>query len=139
MDFKGNASRGFHSQAYYIYCGMSIFSHSFFYTVIVTQIKKKQIKQKRKCVHSGEKGDMNIYDVLFFSRSSPMLKSIAGCSRIIKVLDEAGIRRPRFHNLRHSAATNLLSMEVNVKVVQEISGYSRRSTSTAFRNKNLWL
>jgi integrase len=30
----------------------------------------------------------------------------------------------RFHDLRHSAATFLLSMGVNVKVIQELLGYS---------------
>ena len=35
--------------------------------------------------------------------------------------------RLRFHDLRHSAATILLSMGVNVKVVQEILGHSRIS------------
>jgi integrase len=33
----------------------------------------------------------------------------------------------RFHDLRHSAAMILLSMGVNVKVVQEILGHSRIS------------
>ncbi len=33
----------------------------------------------------------------------------------------------RFHDLRHSAATLLLCMDVNVKVVQEILGHSNIS------------
>jgi len=41
-----------------------------------------------------------------------------------KVLDEAGLPRMRFHDLRHSAATILLSMGVNMKVVQELLGHS---------------
>lgn len=44
-----------------------------------------------------------------------------------KMLDEAEIPRLRFHDLRHSAATILLSMGVNVNVVQEILGHSRVS------------
>jgi len=42
-----------------------------------------------------------------------------------KVLEDAGIARIRFHDLRHSGATILLSMGVNIKVVQEILGHSR--------------
>jgi integrase len=41
-----------------------------------------------------------------------------------KLLLEAGLSHMRFHDLRHSAATLLLSMGVNPKVVQEILGHS---------------
>ncbi len=41
-----------------------------------------------------------------------------------KVLTEAGLRHIRFHDLRHSTATLLLSMGVNIKMVQEILGHS---------------
>ena len=41
------------------------------------------------------------------------------------MLEEARALRVRFHDLLHSAATILLSMGVNVKVVQEILGHSR--------------
>ena len=44
-----------------------------------------------------------------------------------KVLAEAGLPHMRFYDLQHSAATILLSMGVNIKVVQEILGHSRIS------------
>jgi integrase len=44
-----------------------------------------------------------------------------------KMLEDAGVPRIRFHDLRHSAATILLSMGINIKVVQEILGHSRIS------------
>lgn len=41
-----------------------------------------------------------------------------------KVLIDAGLQHMRFHDLRHSAATILLSMNVHPKVVQEVLGHS---------------
>ncbi len=42
-----------------------------------------------------------------------------------KVLVDAGLPHMHFHDLRHSAATILLAMGVNIKVVQEILGHSQ--------------
>src|SRR2546421_3878535 len=41
------------------------------------------------------------------------------------LLKEAGLPRIRFHDLRHSAATLLLTMGVHPKVVQELLGHSQ--------------
>jgi integrase len=41
-----------------------------------------------------------------------------------ELLEEAGLPSIRFHDLRHSAATILLSMGVNIKVIQEMLGHS---------------
>ncbi len=48
-------------------------------------------------------------------------------STFLRLLKEAGLPPIRFHDLRHSAATILLSQGVNVKVVQEILGHSNVS------------
>lgn len=45
--------------------------------------------------------------------------------RFDKLLKEAGLPDVRFHDLRHSAATILLSIGVPAKVVQEILGHSQ--------------
>lgn len=44
-----------------------------------------------------------------------------------QLLENAGLPHMRFHDLRHSAATLLLSMGVNPKIVQEILGHSNIS------------
>src|SRR5207248_5100139 len=45
--------------------------------------------------------------------------------RFYKLLKEIGLPRITFHDLRHSAATLLLSMGVPAKVVQELLGHSK--------------
>ena len=47
--------------------------------------------------------------------------------RFDKLLKEEGLPDVRFHDLRHSAATILLSLGVPAKVVQEILGHSQIS------------
>ena len=42
-----------------------------------------------------------------------------------KLLQEAGLPRIRFHDLRHSAATILLTMGIHPKLVQELLGHSQ--------------
>jgi len=46
-----------------------------------------------------------------------------------RVLKDAGLPHMRFHDLRHSAATILLSMGVPAKVVQEVLGHSKINTT----------
>lgn len=47
--------------------------------------------------------------------------------QFLRLLREAGLPRVRFHDLRHTAATLLLSQGINVKVVSEMLGHSNVS------------
>ncbi len=43
------------------------------------------------------------------------------------ILDKVGLPAIRFHDLRHSTATLLLSLGIHAKVVQELLGHSQIS------------
>ena len=45
------------------------------------------------------------------------------------LLQKAGLPVMHFHDLRHNAATILLSMRIKMKTVQEIMGYGNISTT----------
>ncbi len=48
-------------------------------------------------------------------------------SQFARLLKDVGLPHMRFHDLRHSTATLLLSMGVSMKVVQELLGHSNFS------------
>ena len=45
-------------------------------------------------------------------------------SRFYRLLDKAGLPRIRFHDLRHTAASLMLSRGVHPKIVSEMLGHS---------------
>ncbi len=67
------------------------------------------------------------HDLVFCSIYGGFLHPMTVFDHFTRALNDAGLPRIRFHDLRHSAATLLLSMGVPAKVVQEILGHSRIS------------
>ena len=51
-----------------------------------------------------------------------------------KLLEKNGLRNIRFHDLRHTCASLLVSLEVNMKVIQKYLGHSNMSTTVNVRN-----
>jgi integrase len=66
-------------------------------------------------------------DLVFCNRYGGFLDPSHLRQRFQKVLVDADLPHVRFHDLRHSAATIMLSMGVPAKVVQEILGHSQIS------------
>mgnify|MGYP001513794457 CR=1 FL=1 len=49
--------------------------------------------------------------------------------RFPKMLKKNGLPRIRFHDLRHTCASLLVSLDVNMKVIQKYLGHSNMSTT----------
>jgi len=63
-------------------------------------------------------------DLVFPNTSGGFIYPDVLLNQFRKLLKNVGLPHMRFHDLRHSAATILLSMGVHVKVVQELLGHS---------------
>jgi integrase len=82
------------------------------------QHRKQQAEERLKC------GDAWLdYDLVFCTQHGSYLDRMNVVRVFKKILKEAGLPDMRFHDLRHSAATILLSMGVNAKIVQELLGH----------------
>ncbi|GHO75601.1 site-specific integrase [Ktedonobacter sp. SOSP1-85] len=64
------------------------------------------------------------HDLVFPNDKGDFLMPSALFRRFRKLLKQVGLPDMRFHDLRHSAATLLLSMGVQLKVIQELLGHS---------------
>lgn len=89
---------------------------------LVEMLKQHRVKLLERQLKQGEAwSDLDLVFPGFHGRyfNPSYLLELFG-----KVLREAGIPHMHFHDLRHSAATILLSMGVNMKVVQALLGHS---------------
>jgi integrase len=92
----------------------------------VEALKQHRIRQKEMKRLAGDIWEE--HDYVFCTPLGKHLNPGHGVLVQLKILlEKAGLPDIRFHDLRHSAATLLLSMGVHPKVVQEILGHSEIS------------
>lgn len=58
-------------------------------------------------------------------------------SHFPKLLKQYGMRDIRFHDLRHTCASLLVSLDVNMKVIQKYLGHSNMSTTVNVNNPHI--
>jgi integrase len=89
--------------------------------VAIRALQAHRLRQKEERLRARS---WKIHDLVFTNQYGGYLNQSILRNEVKQLLHEAGLPALRFHDLRHSAATILISMGVNSKVVQERLGHS---------------
>ncbi len=85
-------------------------------------LKKHRIAHQEMRLKAGEQWKHE--DLVFCTQQGNFLTDTFLRERYYRILEQAQLPRIHFHDLRHSTASILLAMGVNIKVVQELLGHS---------------
>lgn len=85
-------------------------------------LKQHRVKQSKQRLKVGEAWENR--DLVFADLAGGYLNPIHVLRMFKKILQQAGLPHMHFHDLRHSAATILISMGIHPKVIQELLGHS---------------
>ena len=89
-------------------------------------VKETQAEYRRVC---GRSYDKRYLDYICVNEMGTLIKPDYVTETFPKILKRNGLRRIRFHDLRHSCASLLLSNGVSMKQIQEWLGHSDFSTT----------
>lgn len=89
---------------------------------VMDVLEEHRTHQLEARLKSGNKWEE--HDLVFCNRYGGFLSPAVLLHQFSSLLKNAGLPHMRFHDLRHSAATILLSMGVSATVVQELLGHS---------------
>jgi integrase len=93
---------------------------------VVEELKQHRIRQLEERLKAGE--SWKEHNLVICTVTGYYISPGDISAKLLRsILRKAGLPRIRFHDLRHSAATLLLSMGVHPKVVQELLGHSQIS------------
>lgn len=90
--------------------------------VIVTELEKQRLWQKENKLFFGQEYELNTF-VNTWEDGKPVLTDYV-CKAFAKFVKNNNLPKIRFHDLRHTHATELLKAEVNPKIVSERLGHS---------------
>ena len=92
---------------------------------VLEALQQHRLRQQEERAKAGT--NWRERDLIFCASSGMPLNPNHVLEALKRGLKEAGLPSIRFHDLRHSAATLLLSLGVHPKVVQELLGHSQIS------------
>ena len=90
---------------------------------------KHKEKQERYRTQFGRSYSKKYLDMVCVNPLGDLIKPSYVTSHFPAILEKYGLRDIRFHDLRHTCASLLLSMDVNMKVIQKYLGHSNMSTT----------
>ena len=90
------------------------------YVADVLRVRLGLLKERRKTLGEG----YNRLDLVCFREIGQPFTSNVLCYQFNSVLKNAGLPSIRFHDLRHTVATNLLRQAIPAKIVSTIMGHS---------------
>lgn len=89
---------------------------------VVLALQEQRTRQADARLKANEAWQEN--DLVFSNNHGGFLHPTHMYIAFQKLLKDAGLPPMRFHDLRHSAATILVAMGINIKIVQELLGHS---------------
>lgn len=91
-------------------------------TFVINALQEQRTSQARARLKAGKAWHEN--DLVFCNTHGGFLHPTHLYIAFQQLLKDAGLPPLRFHDLRHSAATILMAMGTNIKIVQELLGHS---------------
>jgi integrase len=89
----------------------------------VATLRRHRSKQLKERLVAG--ADWKEHGLVFATSVETPLDSRNVTQRLQRLLEDAGLPRIRFHDLRHTAASLLLAQGIHPRVVMEILGHSQ--------------
>lgn len=96
-------------------------------SLVVEGLRTHRLRQHRERLRAGERWQTDPRALVFTTTIGTPLDGITVTRRFQGLLATAGLRRQRFHDLRHACASLLLAQGVAPRVVMETLGHSQIS------------
>ncbi len=96
---------------------------------VVNHLRTHRTRQYEERLIAGSKWQGEDRGLVFATTSGTPLNHAVVTRQFQTVLKKAGLRHQRFHDLRHCAASVMLSAGTPMRVVQEVLGHSDMSTT----------